>query len=77
MTYITILTIENIIEGIVASIAIVSTYYILRNWFKLSKPISSMGGWFITWTFRKFSVNIYNHLHDTHKLNLKPIQIKI
>ena len=64
MTYITILTIENIIEGIVASIAIVSTYYILRNWFKLSKPMSSMGGWFITWTFRKFSVNIYNHLHQ-------------
>jgi len=77
MTYITILTIENIVEGIVASIAIVATYYILRNWFKLSKPMSSMGGWFITWALRKFSVNIYNHLHDTHMLNLKPIQISI
>ena len=39
--------------------------------------MSSMGGWFITWALRKFSVNIYNHLHDTHMLNLKPIQISI
>ena len=77
MSYITILTIENIVEGIVASVAIVVTYYVLRNWFRFSKPMSSMGGWFITWTLRKFSVNIYNYLHYTNKLNLKPIQIKL
>ena len=77
MSYVTILTIENIVEGIVASIAIVVTYYVLRNWFRFSKPISSMGGWFITWALRKFSVNYYNHLHNTHQLNLKPIQIKV
>lgn len=64
MSSLTIMTVENIIEGIVASISIVVTYYVLRNYFKWSKPMSSMGGWFITWVFRKFSVNIYKHLNN-------------
>ena len=54
-------TTENIIEGVMASIFIVYTYYVLRNYFKLSKPMSSVLGWFITWIIRKVSVNAYRH----------------
>ena len=37
MKYLNILTGENIVEGIIASISIVLTYYVLRNNFKFSK----------------------------------------
>ena len=61
MGYLNVLTAENIVEGFVASISIVLSYYVLRNYYKLSKPLATMGGWFITWGLRKFSVNTYTY----------------
>jgi hypothetical protein len=77
MTYLNILTGENIVEGLVASIMIVFSYYILRNYFKFSKPISTMGGWFITWALRKFSVNLYRYLNRYHKFSIQPLRVDI
>ena len=67
--YITILTTENIVEGIFASIFIVLSYYILRNYFKFSKPTSTMLGWFFTWFMRKLSVNLYRHYKTLNTFN--------
>ena len=72
-----ILTGTNIVEGIVASVFIVLTYYILRNRYKLSKPMASMGGWFITWALRKFSVNLYDFLHKRYNFTIQPLRIKV
>jgi hypothetical protein len=75
MPYLNILTADNIVEGFVASIFIVVTYYVLRNTFKLSKPMSSILGWFITWILRKFSVNMYEFLSQHHGFTIPPIRI--
>ena len=40
MSYLNILTGENIVEGLVASIMIVLSYMILRNYFNISKEIN-------------------------------------
>ena len=61
MGYLDVMTAENIVEGFIASIFIVLSYYVLRNYYKLSKPMATMGGWFITWALRKFSVNLYSY----------------
>jgi len=67
--YITILTTENIIEGIMASFFIVIFYYFLRNYFNLSKSTSTMLGWFLTWFMRKLSVNLYKHYKILNTFN--------
>ena len=67
--YITILTTENIVEGIFASIFIVFSYYVLRNYFDFSKPTATMLGWFLTWFMRKLSVNLYKHYKSVHTFN--------
>lgn len=67
--YITILTTENIVEGIFASIFIVLSYYVLRNYFKISKPLATMLGWFFTWFMRKLSLNLYKHYKTTNAFN--------
>ena len=77
MSYLNILTGENIVEGLVASIMIVLSYMILRNYFNLSKPVATMGGWFITWGLRKFSVNLYRYLYKNHGIYIQPLRIDI
>ena len=72
-----ILTPQNIVEGLVASIFIVVTYYILRNKYKFSKPMATMGGWFITWTLRKFSVNLYTYFNERYGFTIQPLKIKL
>ena len=72
-----VLTSQNIVEGIVASIFIVLTYYVLRNYYKLSKPMASMGGWFITWALRKFSVNLYTYLNERYDFTIQPLKISL
>ena len=62
MGYLDVMTAENIVEGFIASIFIVLSYYVLRNYYKLSNPMATMGGWVITWALRKFSVNLYSYL---------------
>ena len=78
-TYITILTTENIVEGIFASVFIVLSYYILRNYFNFSKPLATMLGWFFTWFMRKLSVNLYRHYktHNTFNKNFPIHEVKI
>tara|TARA_A100001234_G_scaffold174111_1_gene155606 strand:- start:858 stop:1091 length:234 start_codon:yes stop_codon:yes gene_type:complete len=77
MKYLNILTGENIVEGIIASISIVLTYYVLRNNFKFSKPMASMAGWFITWALRKFSVNLYRFIGQRYGMKLQPLRVSI
>jgi len=77
MGYLDVMTAENIVEGFVASIFIVLSYYVLRNYYKLSKPMATMGGWFITWALRKFSVNIYSYLNQKHGFVIQPLRIDI
>lgn len=77
MGFLNVLTGENIVEGFVASIFIVLSYYILRNYYKLSKPMASMGGWFITWGLRKLSVNTYSYLNQKHGFEIQPLRIDI
>jgi len=77
MGYLNVLTAENIVEGFVASISIVLSYYVLRNYYKLSKPLATMGGWFITWGLRKFSVNTYTYLNKKHGFEIQPLRIDI
>ena len=77
MGYLDVMTAENIVEGFVASIFIVLSYYVLRNYYKLSKPMATMGGWFITWALRKFSVNIYSYLNQKHGFIIQPLRIDI
>ena len=72
-----ILTPENIVEGIVASIFIVFSYYVLRNYYKYSKPMATMTAWFITWTLRKFSVNLYTYLNERYDFTIQPLSIKL
>jgi hypothetical protein len=72
-----ILTARNIVEGLVASIFIVFTYYVLRNYYKLSKPMASMGGWFITWTLRKLSVNLYTYLNERYGFTIQPLKLSL
>ena len=72
-----VLTSQNIVEGIVASIFIVLTYYVLRTYYKLSKPMASMGGWFITWTLRKLSVNLYTYLNERYGVSIQPLRINL
>lgn len=57
---ITVLTDDQIIEGVIASI----TFTLLLIYFK-EKEGYILGGimaWFTTWVFRKFSVNLYEYL---------------
>ena len=75
--YLTIMNAQNIVEGFTASVFIVLTYYILRNTYKFSKPMATMGGWFITWALRKFSVNLYAFLHKYHQFTIPPLKVKI
>tara|TARA_B110000495_G_C22947960_1_gene555032 strand:- start:568 stop:801 length:234 start_codon:yes stop_codon:yes gene_type:complete len=77
MGYLNVLTAENIVEGFVASISIVLSYYVLRNYYKLSKPLATMGGWFITWGLRKFSVNTYTYFNQKHGFEIQPLRIDI
>ena len=77
MGYLDVMTAENIVEGFVASIFIVLSYYVLRNYYKLSKPMATMGGWFITWALRKFSVNLYSYLNQKHGFVIQPLRIDI
>ena len=77
MSYLNILTGENIVEGLVASIMIVLSHMILRNYFNISKPVATMGGWFITWALRKFSVNLYSYLNQKHGFVIQPLRIDI
>jgi len=77
MGYLDVMTAENIVEGFVASIFIVLSYYVLRNYYKVSKPMATMGGWFITWALRKFSVNIYSYLNQKHGFIIQPLRIDI
>ena len=77
MGYLYVLTPEHIEEGFVASIFIVLSYYVLRNYYKLSKPMATMGGWFITWALRKFSVNLYSYLNQKHGFVIQPLRIDI
>jgi len=77
MGYLDVMTAENIVEGFVASIFIVLSYYVLRNYYKVSKPMATMGGWFITWALRKFSVNIYSYLNQKHGFVIQPLRIDI
>ena len=72
-----ILTPQNIVEGLIASIFIVFTYYVLRNYYKFSKPMASMGGWFITWTLRKLSVNLYTYLNERYNFTIQPLKINL
>ena len=72
-----ILTPQNIVEGLIASVFIVLTYYILRNYFKYSKPMATMGGWFITWTLRKLSVNLYTYLNERYGFTIQPLKINL
>ena len=72
-----ILTPQNIVEGLIASIFIVLSYYILRNYFKYSKPMATMGGWFITWTLRKFSVNLYTYLNERYGFTIQPLKVNL
>ena len=77
MGYLDVMTAENIVEGFIASIFIVLSYYVLRNYYKLSKPLATMGGWFITWALRKFSVNLYSYLNQKHGFVIQPLRIDI
>ena len=77
MGYLDVMTAENIVEGFIASIFIVLSYYVLRNYYKLSKPMATMGGWFITWALRKFSVNLYSYLNQKHGFIIQPLRIDI
>jgi len=77
MGYLDVMTAENIVEGFVASIFIVLSYYVLRNYYKLSKPMATMGGWFITWALRKFSVNTYTYLNQKHGFIIQPLRVDI
>ena len=72
-----ILTPQNIVEGLIASVFIVLSYYILRNYFKYSKPMATMGGWFITWTLRKFSVNLYTYLNERYGFIIQPLKVNL
>jgi hypothetical protein len=77
MPYLNILTASNIVEGLVASIFIVITYSILRNTFKLSKPMATMWGWFATWTLRKFAVNAYSFASLHYGFTIPPVRVYI
>ena len=77
MGYLDVLTPEHIVEGFVASIFIVLTYYVLRNYYKLSKPLATMGGWFITWGLRKLAVNTYIYLNREFGFTIQPLRIDI
>jgi len=77
MPYLSILKAHNLIEGVVASIFIVATYDVLRKTFKFSRSTSLMVGWFITWIFRKLSVNIYDFLSEHHGFTIPSFQLHI
>ena len=77
MTYIDIINAENIVEGIIASIFIVLNYAILKKYFKFSKAHSTIGGWFITWILRKFSVNFYKYLNRKYGYTIPPLRLDI
>jgi len=77
MPYLNILTASNIVEGLVASIFIVITYSILRNTFKLSKPMATMWGWLATWILRKFAVNAYSFAGQHYGFAIPPVRVYI
>jgi hypothetical protein len=77
MPYLNVLTANDMVEGIVASVFIVITYHVLRDKYKFSKPMATLYGWFITWTLRKLSVNIYEFVHQHHGFTIPPVRMYI
>ena len=76
MVELSILTDVNVVEGVVASIMFPLLIYITRR-YNFGIITSSAVSWFITWVFRKASVNIYEkYLQDT-KQNVKYYNISI
>lgn len=65
-----ILTDVNVVEGIVASVMFPLLIYITRR-YNFGIILSSSVSWFITWVFRKASVNIYEKYKTDNKLNVK------
>lgn len=57
---ITILTDEQIIEGLIASISFTLLIIYLHK--REGVILGGIMAWFITWILRKFSVNVYKYL---------------
>ena len=77
MPYLNILTANNIVEGVVASIFIVITYHVLRYTFKFSPAMATMWGWFATWTLRKFAVNTYDFVSQHYGYTIPAVRIHV
>jgi len=59
MTKFAIITDVQLAEGITASIIFPSIIYFMERYKKYKMYISTMIAWFVTWIFRKFTVNTY------------------
>ena len=64
MGYITVITGENLIEGIAASVTFAFLIYIITAYGGRSRMVATMVAWFFTWVLRKFSVNLYNTIME-------------
>ena len=76
MNNIPILTDINVVEGIVASILFPILIFITRQ-YRFGIILSSAVSWFITWVFRKASVNIMKEHKRIHNIGVKYYSIPI
>tara|TARA_B100001063_G_C16458279_1_gene401766 strand:- start:18 stop:248 length:231 start_codon:yes stop_codon:yes gene_type:complete len=72
-----IITQEQLIEGIIASICFPLTIMFFRHNKSNDFIFYSSIGWFITWIARKFGVNIYLHLKEKYKWENRTYYITI
>lgn len=67
----------NILEGVVASVTFPLLIYLTRFHYKLGLFWSSSISWFITWVFRKVSVNLFKFYRRYDDVPEKMITIRL
>ena len=72
-----IITNEELVEGIVASVIFAITGYFLKYILKLHYLLYITLPWLITWIFRKMSVHIFNKLQKEKYVDNKLYSITI
>ena len=77
MTKYAIMTDVNIIEGITASITFPAIIYFLKFDHHVRVYFATMFAWFITWTMRKLSVNLFLRYKQEYNIPIRTYHIDL
>ena len=77
MAKLTLLSDDNIVEGVAGLVTFIVTYFILRTVIHASPWIRGGMAWFITWFMRRSSVYAYDYLKKTHGVHIPSLSVTV